>query len=251
MRRTAILLLLLASGCVQEQRYVVENGAFALSADAAPVFVDDEDNELYEVVKQFDFPISPPSDVALRRLSSAPADQVAPFPRAPWVGVDDVEYTLDFVVQNGSDQALSVLVALDGVSEFNVYTPGPEDLHQWERRFGLAPGARATFSVTALEMRELAVDLATAANGAPNSNLVVQFASQSGRDPRVAPFIPKVIPGLVGVVASITTAEAAAVAVELSVRAEDRAGRVPERGAKRWTLPTPAPFVPVVPEEAP
>lgn len=248
--RHALLSLLAAScsACVAEQRYIVENAAVAMSADAEPVFVNDDEDELYVVSRTLDFPITPPSELVVERLTSAPAETVAPFPRAPWVGVDDIEYTLDFVVQNAGDTPVSVLVGLDGVSEFNVYAPGPEDLHQWERRFALAARERARFSVSALEMRELAVDLATVVNGAPNSNLVVQFSSQSGRDPRVSEYIPKVLPGLVGVVASLSTSQAAPVQLELSVRAEDLGGRVPKRGESRWELPAPAPFVPVVAE---
>jgi hypothetical protein len=247
----AVLLAALAGACVEEQRYVVENAAFAMTADAEPAFVNDDDDELFIVTRTFGFPISPPSELALGRLNSAPAELVAPFPRAPWVTVDDVEYTLDFVVQNGSGDTVNVLVGLDGVNEFNVYTPGPEDLHQWERRFAIPAGGRERFSVTTLEMREIAVDLATVVNGAPNSNLVVQFENQSGRDDRVEPYIPEALPGLVGVVASLTTSAAASVQLELSVRAEDHGGRIPSRGAARWQLPAPTPFVPVVPEEEP
>jgi hypothetical protein len=251
LRHASVLLAALACACVEEQRYVVENAAFAMSADTEPAFVNDDDDELFIITRTFSFPISPPSELVLGRLNGAPAELVAPFPRAPWVTVDDVAYTLDFVVQNASDAPLSVLVGLDGVNEFNVYTPGPEDLHQWERRFAIPAGGREHFSVIAQEMREIAVDLATVVNGAPNSNLVVQFENQSGRDDRVKPYIPKAIPGLVGVVASLTTSTAASVQLELSVRAEDHGGRVPRRGDARWELPAPAPFMPVVPEAEP
>jgi hypothetical protein len=45
------------------------------------------------------------------------------------------------------------------------------------------------------------------------------------------------------------TNEAANVALEISVRAQDHGDRVPKRGEKLWMLPDPTPFVPVVPEE--
>jgi len=93
------------------------------------------------------------------------------------------------------------------------------------------------------------VDLATVVNGAPNSNLVVQTISQSGRDERVSPYIPSIIPGLVGIVASITSSAAQSITVELSVRAEDHGDRLAARGEKSWQLPIPARFIPVVPEE--
>jgi hypothetical protein len=237
-------------GCVEEQRYVVENRAFALTPDAPAAFTSEDGDELFIVTAPYTFPISPPSSEQLAALRARINGTNLLFPRMPWVEDGAIDYTLDFVVQNSDAKRANVLIGLDGRSEFTEYAPAPpNDFHQWERRLSLAPGERVTGSVSTLELHEIAVDLATVVNGAPNSNLVVQTISQSSRDERVAPYIPGVIPGLVGIVASITSSAAQAITVELSVRAEDHNDRLAARGDKSWQLPIPARFVPVVPEE--
>jgi hypothetical protein len=248
---TALLAAVMAlGGCVEEQRYVVENRAFALTPDTAPAFTSEQGDELFIVTSPHSFPVSPPSSAQLAALRTRINGTHLPFPRMPWVEDSAIDYTLDFVVQNGDAKRANVLIGLDGRSEFTEYAPTPpNDFHQCEHRVSLAPGERATGSVSALELHEIAVDLATVVNGAPNSNLVVQTISQSGRDERVSPYIPSIIPGLVGIVASITSSAAQSITVELSVRAEDHGDRLAARGEKSWQLPIPARFIPVVPEE--
>jgi hypothetical protein len=248
-RRWVVCGLLLASACVEEQRYAIENQAVALTADAAPAAMDDDDNPIFIVTRDFQLPITPPKDRQLAELTRDAQGKNLPFPRLPWVERKDMELQLDYTLANQSSQPVLASVIINGRNEFNVYTPGPEDFNQWERRFQLAPKQRVHGTVTELEMDEIAIDLATVVNGAPNSNQVVQFQSQSGRDARVQPYIPAVIPGLVGLTAGIQTGVAADVVLEISVRVQDHGSRVAARGQQRWELPDPTPFVPVVPEE--
>lgn len=249
---SAALLLALplaASACVEEQRFVVENQAVALTADTAPAFVTDDDEEIFIVTRDFEFPIKPPSNKDLDKLTREAEGKDLPFPRMPWIERSDVELQLDYTLANQGDSQVTASVILDGRNEFNLYTPGPEDFHQWERRFLLEPKARVHGTVTELEMDEIAIDLATVVNGAPNSNLVVHFQNQSGLDDRTAEYIPSVIPALVGLTAGIMTNQAANVVLEISVRAQDHGDRVADRGKKAWELPEATPFVPVAPEE--
>lgn len=241
----------LGGGCVlEEQRYVVENQAVALTAGTAPAFVTEDDDEIFIVTRDFEFPIRPPKDSDLTRLTEKAEGQNLPFPRLPWVDHEDIEYELAYTLANQSDTDVLASVILNGRNEFNVYTPGPEDFNQWERRFELKPKERVEGVVTELELDEIAVDLATVVNGAPSSNLVVHFQSQSGRDDRIQQYIPDVIPGLIGLTAGIMTNEAADVVLEISIRAQDHGDRLAKRGEKRWEeLPEPTPFVPVVPDE--
>jgi hypothetical protein len=232
---------------VEEQRYAIENEAVALTEDTPVAFVNEDDDEIFIVTREFTLPVTPPKNSDLDKLAGQA--EGLPFPRAPWVSHDDVELTLDYTLANLGDDEVLASVIIDGRNEFNLYTPGPEDFHQWERRFLLGPKERVHGSVSELEMDEIAIDLATVVNGAPNSNLVVQFQSQSGRDERTRQYIPARVPGLVGFNAGIMTNEAANVALEISVRAQDHGDRVPKRGEKLWMLPDPTPFVPVVPEE--
>lgn len=246
---TPLLLLSLcafAGACVEEQRYAIENQSVALTADTAPAFVTDDDEEIFIVTRAFELPITAPKSSEMSKLMRS---QPAPFPRAPWVDHDDLELQLDYTLANQGDDTVLAGIILDGQNEFHLYTPGPEDFHQWERRFMLGPKERVHGTVTELEMDEIAIDLATVVNGAPNSNQVVHFQSQSGRDPRSRAFIPKRIPGLVGFSAGIMTTQAADVVLEISVRVQDHGDRLAKRGERFWTLPEPEAFVPVVIED--
>jgi hypothetical protein len=246
----ASALLLLHGACVQEQRYAVENQAVALTADTAPAAMNEDDEPIFIVTREFELPITPPPAGTLERLSSGAQGGMLPFPRLPWVELHDLELQIDYALANQSDGEVQAMVIVNGRNEFNLYTPGPEDFNQWERRFELGPRERVTGTITELELDEIAVDLATVVNGAPNSNQVVFFQSQSGRDDRIDQYIPPVVPGLVGVSAGIQANAAANIVLEISLRVQDHGGRAAARGKRHWEpLPEPTPFVPVVVDE--
>lgn len=253
-RRTAVALVLAAlalgsAACIEEQRYD-HVGETVLLTPATPVaYVTENDDPVYRVDREFLLGITPPKAADLTRLTAEAQGKMLPFPRLPWVTLHDLELQLDYALSNNSEQALTALITINGINEFVYYAPGPENLHQWERRVAMTPHQRVTGIVTELELDELAIDLATVVNGPTNSNLVVTRMSQSGRDPRVASFIPSVIPGLVGVRAGLETSVALDMTLEVSIRVQDHGDRATKRGATRWELPPPAPFVPIVPEE--
>jgi hypothetical protein len=247
---SALLAPWLLVACVQEQRYAIENQAVALTADAQPAAVDEDDDPIFIVTRDFELPITPPPANELQRLTGAAQGATLPFPRLPWVELHDLELQLDYALANQSDGNVLAMVIVNGRNEFNVYTPGPEDFNQWERRFALGPRERVTGTITELELDEIAIDLATVVNGAPNSNQVVHFQSQSGRDDRIDQFIPGVVPGLIGLTAGIQAGAAANVVLEISVRVQDHGGRAAARGKRSWQpLPEPVAFVPVAVEE--
>ena len=249
-RLCSILLFASLAACgIEEQRYVIENEAVALTENTAPAFVDEDDNALYLVERRFEFPIERPGNQTLQSLTERAQGMMLPFPRLPWVEQDDFEVTLDYVLANLEDRQITAGIVLNGANEFFEYAPGPQDFNQWERRIELSPKERVTGSISALEMDEIAIDLATVVNGAPNSNQVVQFQSQSGRDSRIKRYIPAVIPALIALRAGVLSTEAANVVLELSVRIKDRGDRLTKRGETRWEQPMPMLFVPVVPEE--
>jgi hypothetical protein len=248
--RALLPLLPLLGACVQEQRYAIENQAVALTAGTAPAAMNEDDDPIFIVTRDFELPITPPPAGQLARLTANAQGRELPFPRLPWVELHDLELQLDYALANQSDGDVVAMVIINGRNEFNVYTPGPEDFNQWERRFALGPRERVTGTITELELDELAVDLATVVNGAPNSNQVVHFQSQSGRDDRIQQYIPAVVPGLVGLTAGIQAGEAADVVLEISVRVQDHGGRAAERGKRRWDpLPEPTAFIPEAAEE--
>lgn len=250
----SVVPLVLTSGCLEEQRYVIENEAVALTEDTPIAFVDEDDNEFYAVERRFELPISEPTEARMMRLFQDAVGMDLPFPRLPWVERRDLELTVDYVVANLANDPVVVNVTLDGENEFHAYRPGPEDFHQWERRIELGPRERVTGSISELEMDEIAIDLATVVNPGPdgellNSNMVVHARSQSSRDERVRDHIPRVVPGLVALRFGLVSPQAQPLVLEVSVRAQDHGGRLCERGEERWELPEPMDFVPVVPEE--
>jgi hypothetical protein len=236
-------------GCLEEQRYAIERETISLSEDAAPAFVDENNDPVFVSQRSFELQIRPPRDERLRELAERARGLELPFPRLPWVDRDDIELQVDYAVENRSEQRVAVMLFVDGRNEFHVYTPGPNDFHQWERRFLLEPGERVSEVITELEMDEIAVDLATVVNGAPNTAQVVHMSSYSGRDPRVAPYIPAAIPALVGMSIGVQTNQAANIHVRVSVRVQDHGDRVCKRGERRWELPEPEVFTPVLIEE--
>ncbi|MET0286653.1 MAG: hypothetical protein ABW352_19385 [Polyangiales bacterium] len=236
-------------GCLTEQRYHVLDGEVEVTVDTPPTYFTEDDEPIFRVDAPFSLRITAPSDADLARLTRELAGKTPNYPRLPWVALRDLGLQLDYALTNDSDRALTALVFVNGVNEFQFYAPGQEDYNQWERRVALAPRQRITGTLTELEMDELAIDLATVVNGAPNSNLVVDRNSQSSRDPRVAPYAPVVIPGLVGVRAGIETTVAEHVLLELTLRVTDHEDRAQPRGDASWMLPQAAPFTPIVPEE--
>jgi hypothetical protein len=240
---------LAGTSCIEEQRYDYVGEQVMLTPATPVAYVTEDDDPVYRVDREFLLGITPPKAADLTRLTAEAQGKMLPFPRLPWVRLHDLELQLDYALENHSDQALTALITINGINEFVYYAPGPENLHQWERRVALTPGQRVTGIVTELELDELAVDLATVVNGATNSNLVVTRMSQSSRDPRVQSFIPSVIPGLVGVRAGLETGVAVDLTLEISIRLQDHGDRATKRGDTRWDIPPPAAFVPIVPEE--
>ncbi len=242
----------LVTACaIEEQRYVVENEAIALTAETPPAFTDGDDDPVFLVERRFEFPIEPPKEGTLDALRQASDGMMLPFPRMPWVRERDLAITVDYVLANLERRQVEAGILINAANEFFEYAPGPADFSQWERRIALGPHERIHGSLSEFDMREIAIDLATVVNGAPNSNQVVQFQSQSGRDERIKAFVPPVIPGLIALRAGILSTEAANIVLELSVRIKDRSERLAARGATRWQQPTPMLFVPVAPVAAP
>ena len=95
------------------------------------------------------------------------------------------------------------------------------------------------------ELEEVAVDLATVVNGAPNANQIVHPENHSENDARSQMYIPAVIPALVGVRAGLgmNGQSAGNVVLELTIRVRDEADKIVEED-EAWELPTPALFVP-------
>ena len=99
------------------------------------------------------------------------------------------------------------------------------------------------------DLDEVAVDLATVVNGAPNSNEVVYYDNKSYKDPRSMKFVPKVVPGLAGMRIGLRATEAGRWLLEASVRVRDAGERLADEGEQHPFQIMPQPFMPVAQEE--
>lgn len=250
--------LLVLAGCAQERRYVGDGvSVVAITEDTAPL-VETEEGAIYVVERRVDLPVRQPAPMVFDDLvQGASGYEGLPFPRLPWVERGQLEVQLDFVLTSLDDEERDIGVIVNGYNEFHEYVPGvveiedeplPE-LSQWERVYRVAPGERITGTVREDELDEVAVDLATVVNGAPNSHEIVYFENQSSQDPRAAPYIPEVVPGLVGVRFGLRTLEPAIALLEVTLRVRDTADRLPDDD-DALMVSTPVEFAPVA-EEGP
>ena len=246
-----------AFGCNDERRYVGDPLLHQVAmTDATPAAFMADDAELFVVEERIELDVAQPTDVALEDLRvAAERFEGLPFPRMPFVERDDLAVQVDFVLYNLDDEEREVAVIANGFNEFDEYMPGVTviddepvvDYAQWERLYQVPANGHIERTLREEEFDEMAVDLATVVNGAPNSNEVVFFENKSGEDPRAEPYIPEVIPGLVGFRLGLRATAAANLLLEASVRVRDHDERLAEDGSARMHA-MPEPFMPVAPE---
>jgi hypothetical protein len=181
----------------------------------------------------------------------------------PWLRRGDVELELEYTISNLSDQTVSAAITINGFNEFHEYLPAVSiveedavpDYAMYEWTLVLGPGERFASRVREEQFDEVAVDLATVANGPPNFNQVVYFANQHDRDPNSSRFVPPVIPGLTGFrlgLRTIAEGPPPRLVLEATVRARDVKDKLvdpSETDVTPWTLPTPTMLSPMPPME--
>ena len=247
---------LVVAGCMDEYRYLTPEAggpfAFAITADTPPVFTS-RDGDLFIVEERIETPFRQPTAEELGELGNLDGRQL-PYPRLPWLERGDFELRIDYTVSNlDTERPVDLAVTVNGFNEFHEYVPGVRivenmlvaDYSGWERTLRLDPGERRSGTVREEELDEVAVDLATMVNGAPNTNQIVHPDSHSALDPRSQQYIPEVIPALTGMrvgIRAITRSGGAppAVVMELSVRVRDVRGVLVQGEDEPWTAPTPA-----------
>lgn len=257
MRAFAILALAYAlAGCADERRYVGDGvHTIAITEETGAAFETDE-GALFIVERRIDLPVSQPADSVIADLQQGAQGRELPFPRLPWVERGDVETQIDFTLSSLDDEERDIGVIVNGYNEFHEYVPGVIEIEdepvpefsQWERVIKLGPGQRYVGTIREDELDEVAVDLATVVNGAPSSAEIVYSENKSGTDPRAQPYIPSVVPGLVGVRLGLRTLEAAVVVLEATVRVRDVNDRLAQDG-EAVMVPMPVEFMPVMEEE--
>jgi len=257
-RAAWIVCALSLGACADPQEYIGDGKLYQVALTPATVpALQTEEGGLYIVETHAEAPIRPPSAAELRDLQSGVSRYPGlPFARLPWIEREDFAFLVDFSLSNLDDRPHDIDVIINGLNEFHEYVPAvieqeeeePIPLHsQWEKRYRLAARQRISITVREEEFDEMAVDLATVVNGAPSSDQIVYFENKSYDDPRSQPYIPKVIPGLIGLRLGIRSTAAGNVLLEASVRLRDAGDKLAEDGEPRMQL-MPEPFESVVPE---
>lgn len=251
----SLVILLALTACSTEPQYIGDGKLYqvALTADTMPA-LQTEEAALYIVETRAELQVREPTAAEMSKLTNA-GDRARPFPRLPWVVRDDIPIQVDFTLSNLDDAKHNITVIINGVNEFFEYVPRvlvDEEqaipLHsQWERSYDLGPKQRLAATVREEELDEMAVDLATVVNGAPNSDEVIYFENNSATDTRSKPFIPKVIPGLIALRLGMRATDASNVLLEASVRVRDEADKLAQKGDQALEV-LPQPFESVVPE---
>lgn len=253
----ALALVSAAAGCAEERRYVGD-GLYTLAiTEDTGAAIETEEGALFIVERRIDLPISNPSDSVYDDLQQGAEGRELPFPRLPWVERGDVEVQIDYTISSLDDEAHDIGVIVNGYNEFHEYVPGVIEIEdepvpqfsQWESYKALGPGQRITGTIREDELDEVAVDLATVVNGAPNSAEIVYFENHSGDDPRARPFIPSVVPGLVGVRIGLIALAPAVVVLEASIRVRDVDGDKLAEEDEAVLMPMPEEFAPVTEED--
>lgn len=250
----ALVIAALALSACNPQEYAGEPGVYSVAIDenTTPYLVT-EDGGFFFIERRVEFDVEAPSQGKLGQLFGTPAP---PFPRSPWIGWGDLPFEIDWSLTNLADASADVTVTVNGINEFFEYMPAftvddgdvVADYCQWERRYVLEPFETREGTIHESETDEIAVDLATVVNGAPNANQIVYFENQHDHDPRAEPYIPEVVPGLVGVRIGLEAVGTRRVILEATLRMRDVEGRLVDPD-ERWQLPVPTVFTPVPPAD--
>ncbi len=247
-------LVVAVSGCT-DVVYLGDEGfyAFAMTETTAPFAVTDE-AALYIVEERIEFPIRRPTGEQLADLTALAATDplLMTFGRAPWVTREDYRLEIDYVLINLDDAPHRVTVVANAINEFHEYSPGvvidDQDIFAefagYERLVELAPFGRLTGTIRQEEVDEMAADLASVVQpGVTNPNTFMHPDSQSDRDPRAIPYVPSIVPGLVGVKMGMRVEEPADIVCELTIRVRDDEDRIVDE-VDAWQMPAPVVFEP-------
>ena len=223
-----------------------------MTSKVAP-FYNDGELTLYETQLPVNLPIAKPTAAE----SASLAGSTGPFSHHPWVTADQVQLQLTWTLANLDKDSHVVEVVVDPWNEFGRYVPGVEiqgdnsipDLSGIDEGYdlpGLGSGRSSriehTFSFD--EMNELAVDFATAINilttvkppppmagqEQPDDprvgmvNYAFNLQNHHGDSPLTDPYIPTVIPGLLGFNIGLLTHEPANIAIEFTIEIIDTDG---------------------------
>ena len=208
--------------------------------ETTPPSYDDGQMQIYETYLPVPLPLRRPTD------EERPKGDADPYPRPPFHLASDTRITARFTLTNLEDKQQTVEMLIDPWNEFVRYSPGivvsdeaaTPNFSGIDRFFVLPPLGRIEGILTPDDLVELATDLGTAMTldkrpQAPDSdfagpalfNRAFNVQNRSSQpDPLLAPYIPKVVAGLVGFDLGLRTYAPAKIAIEVILDVEDNNG---------------------------
>ncbi|MDB4998633.1 MAG: hypothetical protein JWM74_6065 [Myxococcaceae bacterium] len=231
-------LVLAVTACAGSDADQVTQPAVVGMTDKIAAMYSDGQVSLYQVQTPVRLPLRKPTDAERGALGKAD-----PFPRAPFVTAADLRIEIRFTISNLDDKQHAVELLVDPWNEFVRYRPrvtvGEEevtpDFSGYDRFYILPPKSRVQGTLNSDDTFELAVDLATAevliAKPPPEANLngminhLFNLQNRSNAyDPLINPYVPKVVPGMIGFDLGLRSYEPGNIAVEVIVDVQDLQG---------------------------
>lgn len=233
----AALVAATLGGCADDGETQVIPPVVLGMQETTPPTYDDGQMQIYESYLPVPLPLRRPGE------GEAPSGDVDPYPQAPFHLAGDTRITARFTISNLEDKQHTVELLIDPWNEFVRYSPGvvvgdeetTPNFSGIDKFFVLPPLGRIQGILTPDDMAELATDLATAMKlekmpppadsefaGPALYNRAFNIQNRSSQpDALLAPFIPKVVAGLVGFDLGLRTYEPAKIAVEVILDVEE------------------------------
>ena len=214
-------LVLAATACAgSDADQVTQPTVVGMTDKIAPVYSDGQVS-LYQVQTPVRLPLRKPTDAERGALGKAD-----PFPRAPFVTAADLRIEIRFTISNLDDKQHAVELLVDPWNEFVRYRPritvGEEevtpDFSGYDRFYILPPKSRVEGTLNSDDTFELAVDLATA------EVLLAKPPPEANLNGMINPYVPKVVPGMIGFDLGLRSYEPGNIAVEVIVDVQDLQG---------------------------
>jgi hypothetical protein len=222
-----VLLLAVAAGCSPSSAdQVIQPVAVGMTSSIAPYYSDGQIT-LYQVETPVALPVRKPTSADLQGLGRAPKG--TPYPRSPFLRVDDESVEVHFVLSNLDGATHYVWLLIDPWNEFVRWKPGVTVVSDeetvpnngYDKEYILPPKSRIEGTITSDDMKEVATKLASVQNflASPQGtqaasamidnsldptqicNNIFDYQNRSNSTPPdlfYTPWIPPVVAGLTG-----------------------------------------------------
>jgi hypothetical protein len=271
-----LLALALAAGCNSSGGdQVLQPVSVGMTSKIAPYYSDGEIT-LYQVETPVALPVRKPSSSEVQGLGRAPKG--TPYPRAPFLRVEDESVEVHFVISNLDGATHYVWLLIDPWNEFVRWKPGVTVVSDeetvpnngYDKEYVVPPKSRIEGTITSDDVQEIATKLAsvetflaspqgtTAASAMDDNSLdptqicnnIFDYQNRSNSSPPdlfYTPWIPPVVAGLTGFDLGLrmesddSTGAGGNIAVEVTVEVQDLNGNrfVPQDDKSDTQLGTP------------